>query len=106
MAEPDGVDGRHKAGHDGGGSPLIVIAIRAKMLRDPPFRRRLPAAVAFATLWDYPAATDDAKEGKAADHPMRQRFAPSRRVCRAHGWPRRRRVGLLGKLPILSRSVP
>jgi hypothetical protein len=22
MAEPDGVDGRHKAGHDGGGSPI------------------------------------------------------------------------------------
>jgi hypothetical protein len=29
MAEPDGVDGRHKAGHDGGGSST-VIAIRAK----------------------------------------------------------------------------
>src|SRR5258705_7650807 len=24
---------------------------------------------------------------------MRQRFASSRRVCRAHGWPRRRHVG-------------
>jgi hypothetical protein len=34
MAEPDGVDGRHKAGHDGGGSPLIVIAIRAKIALD------------------------------------------------------------------------
>ena len=30
MAEPDGVDGRHKAGHDGGGSQSTCIAIRAK----------------------------------------------------------------------------
>jgi hypothetical protein len=29
----------------------------------------------------------------AVDGRMRQRFASSRRVCRAHGWPRRRRVG-------------
>src|SRR5258708_37656462 len=27
------------------------------------------------------------------DGRMRQRFASSRRVCRAHGWPRRRHVG-------------
>jgi hypothetical protein len=25
------VDGRHKAGHDGGGSPSTVIAIRARL---------------------------------------------------------------------------
>jgi hypothetical protein len=30
MGEPDGVDGRHKAGHDGEGSLSTVIAIRAK----------------------------------------------------------------------------
>jgi hypothetical protein len=29
MVEPDGVDGRHKAGHDAGGSLSTVIAIRA-----------------------------------------------------------------------------
>jgi hypothetical protein len=34
MAEPDGVDGRHKAGHDGGGSPSTVIAIRAGLFLD------------------------------------------------------------------------
>jgi hypothetical protein len=35
MAEPDGVDGRHKAGHDGGGSPSTVIAISGPTLSAP-----------------------------------------------------------------------
>jgi hypothetical protein len=34
MAEPDGVDGRHKAGHDGGGSPSTVIAISGRPYLD------------------------------------------------------------------------
>jgi hypothetical protein len=34
MAEPDGVDGRHKAGHDGGGRPSTVIAISARLYLD------------------------------------------------------------------------
>jgi hypothetical protein len=34
MAEPDGVDGRHKAGHDGGGSPSTATAIRAELFLD------------------------------------------------------------------------
>jgi hypothetical protein len=31
MAEPSRVDGRHKAGHDGGEAPSTANAIRARM---------------------------------------------------------------------------
>jgi hypothetical protein len=34
MVEPDGVDGRHKAGHDGGGSPSTVVAMSTRLFLD------------------------------------------------------------------------